>query len=549
MSRYLGQNMRFNYSDFHKHRNFKAKALSLLFLLLLGVFLVLTFFIGEDTRAEIKPLVFAGNHKFAPYSYSSGGQPSGYSVDLIKILSAAIHRDISIKLTSWENCILALKRGEVDGLIGIPIYEKREEYIDYSKPIAEIDFAIFVEADNTYINSIRSLEGTVVGVPKESLIVSFLEQYKRVKLLETESVLEALIRLKNREVSAVIAEKNVALYYIHEEKIEDLKIVGETVGPVYKYALAVKEGQTQLLEDINRGVTTLDENGTLGKLKRKWFGTRLVQPFPWKMVFLVTGGITGTMLILVGVLWAISLEATVKMKTQEIHMMNQKIAEKDKLAVLGQLAGQIAHELRTPLGIINNSIYLLRREGIENKGLFEKRLHILEEKSKLSSDILESILSYSRVRAEAATTVSVNKCLRKVLKDMEIPRDIKKDISFQKEKDFLLFIDFHQLYSVLRNLVLNAVEAMDLTGTLTINVFASEDKSTINIRVTNTGPIIEENAKDKIFNLFYSSKTTGTGLGLPISKSIIETNGGELYLEETGEKKTSFMIKLPSAKV
>ena len=102
------------------------------------------------------------------------------------------------------------------------------------------------------------------------------------------------------------------------------------------------------------------------------------------------------------------------------------MVEKDKLAVLGKLAGQIAHELRTPLSIINNSVYLLRREGCKDQKLFAKRISTLEDKVKLSSNILESILSYSRVKADLATIVSMKHCIEEVLKDIQLPEQIKK---------------------------------------------------------------------------------------------------------------------------
>ena len=72
---------------------------------------------------------------------------------------------------------------------------------------------------------------------------------------------------------------------------------------------------------------------------------------------------------------------------------------------------------------------------------------------------------------------------------------------------------------------------------------------TVNIRICDTGPGVLEGAKNKIFNLFYSTKITGTGLGLPISKSIIEANDGELCLEKTSEQGSCFLVKLPSVKV
>ena len=498
-------------------------------------------------REKVK-FIFAGNDSFAPYSYFSDGEDTGYNVDLVKILSASVNRDIDLRLMPWEKCISELKRGRVDGLIGAPIYRQREAFMDYSEPVAEIDFAIFVEAANRYVNSLKSLEGTVVAVHKESLVIGELQKHQRIQLLETDSVLQALQKLKNREVTAAIAEKNVALYYMQQDNIEGLKIVGAPVGPVYEYALAVREGEAGLLKDINRGIKLLEENGTLDKLKRKWFGLHLVHPFPWAMVSIVIGGISVIMLILMTLLWVVSLNATVKAKTRQIQLMSEKMVEKDKLAVLGKLAGQIAHELRTPLSIINNSVFLLRKEGSKNREVFEKRLHTLEEKIKLSSNILESILSYSRVKAEMATIISIKECVEEVLKDIDTPPEIEKEVVFEHEDMLLVFMDFHQLYSVLRNLVLNALQAMGKEGKLSIRVFPSEDRTTVNTRICDTGRGIMENARNKIFNLFYSTKITGTGLGLPISKSIIEANDGELRLEETSKKGTCFIVKLPCAK-
>ncbi|MGB2629949.1 MAG: ATP-binding protein, partial [Candidatus Omnitrophota bacterium] len=280
-----------------------------------------------------------------------------------------------------------------------------------------------------------------------------------------------------------------------------------------------------------------------------WFGLRLIAAFPWKMVIAVTAGITGIMLAFMAILWMVSLNATVKAKTEQIQLMSQKMVEKDKLAVLGKLAGQIAHELRTPLSIINNSVYLLRKEGSDKPDLFEKRLKILEDKIKLSSNILESILSYSRVKAEVASDISIKECIEEVLKDLGTSNEIKKVVDIEKDKPLLVFMDFHQLYSVLRNVVLNAVQAMGEEGTLAITAFASDNDSKVSIRICDTGKGIMESAKNKIFNLFYSTKITGTGLGLPISKSIIEANQGELLLEETSEEGTCFIVKLPSSKL
>lgn len=492
-------------------------------------------------------VTFAGSDDFAPYSfYSEENEASGFSVDLAKILSAAMNREISIKLMPWEQCVTEIKSGKVQGLIGSPVNAEWDKFMDFSEPVAEMEYAIFVEASNSYVNSMRSLDGTVVAVHKGSIITGDLKKQRRLTLLETNSTKEGFLKLLNHEVTAVIAEKNVALYYIQRDKIEGIKIVGHPIR-ILPFAVAVQHNNPRLMADVQKNVLALKAGDTISKLQRKWLGMKLAEPFPWMMFFAATSGITVILVFFATILWVVSLNATVKAKTQQIQIMSQKMVEKDKLAVLGKLAGQIAHELRTPLSIINNSVFLLRKEGGCDKEMFEKRLRILEEKIKLSSNILESILSYSRVKAEVASMISVRECVQEVLKDLQCPPGIKQSLCCP-DTPLFVFMDFHQLYSVIRNIALNALQAMGEAGKLSIEILASDNGSTVSVRIADTGGGIAESAKNKIFSLFYSTKITGTGLGLPISKSIIEANGGSLSLEETNEKGTVFTVKLPSAR-
>ena len=517
-----------------------------LFSVILTFFLAVTAFsaFAEDDKS---PLVFAGSDNFAPYSFYSDNEQVGFSVDLMQILSASMDRNVTIKLMSWDQCLAEIKSGKVQGLIGAPVNNEWDKFMDFSEPVSEMEFAIFVEAGNSYVNSLKSLEGTVVAVHRGSIINSKLKKDHRLTLLDTETVLDGLRKLKNREVTAVIAEKNVALYYIQSYKISDLKVVGQAIE-VLPYAIGIQQNNPKLLSEVNKGVSRLTGNATLSNLQRKWLGLRLTGPFPWKMFLFATSGITLIFLFLASVLWVISLNATVQAKTRQIQLMSQKMIEKDKLAVLGKLAGQIAHELRTPLSIINNSVFLLKKEGNMDHELFEKRLRVLEDKIKLSSNILESILSYSRVKAEVASMVSVRDCVDEVLKDLQAPNTIRKNVTSEGEP-LSVFMDFHQLYSVIRNLALNGVQAMGETGDLEIKIYPSDNGSTVNLLISDTGGGIEETTKNKLFSLFYSTKITGTGLGLPISRSIIEANGGTISLAESSGKGTSFIITLPSARM
>jgi len=505
-------------------------------------------FLTPANAAEETVLVFAGEDNSPPYSFMKGSSPSGFAVDLSRVISAIIKKNITFYLAPSKEFIPDITKSRIDGILGMPVINELQKHFSYSIPIMQLECGIFVLRTNEFVHDISSLEGTMVAIPEGSVyLVPISDDNKKIKFLETKNVKEAFGKLKNGEVTAVISEKNQAIYHLRGKDTGDVKIVGLPVGPAYDYSLAVKRGENKLLNDINRALKILEKNGSLDNLKRKWFGVSLVSPFPWKKVSVVIGVITGIMMFLMTGLWVTSLNAAIRIKTDHIQMLSKQMQEKDKLAVLGKLAGQIAHELRTPLSIISNSAFLLRREGFQDKEAFERRLSMLEDKVRLTSNILESILSYSRVKAEVASTISVKECLREVMKDMEIPPSIKTDIRIDNAEHLQVFMDFHQLYSVFRNLVTNALQAMKSGGTLSVHAYFIEEDGFVVVKVSDTGTGLAGITSGHIFDLFSSTKITGTGLGLPISKSITETNGGTLYLENSSSEGSTFAVKLPTA--
>jgi ABC-type amino acid transport substrate-binding protein len=138
-------------------------------LLCLGIFLLLTGFNTPTISIEKKIFVFMGNDKFAPYSFISDNRATGYTVDLVRILSAAINKDIIVKLVPWKKCMSSLEKNKIDGLIGLHIIRGAHKDLAYSTPIAKCDLAIFVENTNRYVNSLKSLDGTVVALSEGSL--------------------------------------------------------------------------------------------------------------------------------------------------------------------------------------------------------------------------------------------------------------------------------------------------------------------------------------------------------------------------------------------
>lgn len=509
----------------------------------------MTFFIIPTCSSGENRLTFGGDEDFPPYSFMEGDTPSGFAVDLAKVLADAMDRDIDIKLMPQDELMRELENDRIDGLIGTPVTEEMKRSADFSLKITALDYAIFVPAEDDYIKDTRSLEGRIVAVPRGGICPGDVKKNLKIDIIEAASVPEALEMVKTGVADVAICEKHAAFHFIRKNDIQGLKIVGSPVVDLFEYALAVKKGREPLLQEIDKVLAGLGEDGTIHTLKRKWFGITIDPTFPWKKVSMIIGAISGVLILLLAGLWVTSLNAAVEIKTHEIRMISRKMQEKDKLAVIGKLAGQIAHELKNPLSIINGSVFLLRRDGSKDPVIFEKRLSTLENKVRLIENILDSILSASSIKTGTAATISVRKCFDEVISDIEVPAGINIRASVTNEDRLHVFMDFHQLYSIFRNLIQNSIQAMGEKGTITAEFSSPAEKRKVTVRISDNGPGLKNISSEHIFDLFSSTRESGSGLGLPISKSIAETNGGTLYLESTGHNGTSFVMELPCSDI
>ncbi|KJJ85442.1 Extracellular solute-binding protein, family 3 [Candidatus Omnitrophus magneticus] len=503
----------------------------------------------ENTKDLIPPLIFGADISYPPYSYEDKNIPQGFFIDITKKISEIVGRPITIKLMTWENCITALNNKKIDGIIGTFPTTDWVSDIRVSKPFYQVEYSIIIEADNHHVDSLKSLEGTIIGMKEKCNIIDLLSENKRLAILKYKKLPAAFKKLQNREITAVVCEKNSAFYYIEQHNFGDFKMLAPIMDLTHQCSIGIHKENLQILNAINDAIDKLKESGELNKLNTKWFGSHLIHQFSFEKVLSLTIQTTIIILLILIILWVIALNVTLKIKTNELAEMHVKIIEKEKLAVLGTMAGHIAHEIRTPLGIMKNSVYLLRIEGCENKEIFLKRLQMLDEKIKLSSNILESILNYSRIKTKVPSEISVKTCLNEVLNDLDISSGIEIEIKTTDNEPDSVFMDPLQLYSVFRNIITNGIQSMKDKGKLTIEIFSSynNNDSKINIKIKDTGMGIDENSKEKIFDLFYSTKLSGTGLGLPMSKAILEANNGNLLLENTSPSGTSFLITLPSS--
>jgi len=227
----------------------------------------------------------------------------------------------------------------------------------------------------------------------------------------------------------------------------------------------------------------------------------------------------------------------------ELKQMEEQLVRKEKMAVLGQFAGGVVHELRNPLGAIKNAIYFLNLALEEPEPEVTESLEIIEREVATSERIITSLLGFARAKPPNPREVDMNDIVRVALTRVAIPANVEVTTTLDEALPTIL-ADPDQLDLVFGNIILNAVQAMPEGGQLTIK--SEEHKPDwVTVSFADTGVGIPEENLGKIWEPLFTTKAKGIGLGLAIIKTIVEAHGGTIEVESTVGEGTTFTVKLP----
>ncbi len=255
------------------------------------------------------------------------------------------------------------------------------------------------------------------------------------------------------------------------------------------------------------------------------------------------------------------LEDMVEERTKALKEAQEKLIVSERLAILGQFAGSVAHEIRNPLGVISASIYYLRRSIRDADEKVRNSLGIIEEHVNRCVVIIESILNLTRMKPPNLEPLDLLEALRMRMDSTAVPGKVAIEWNVP-EGPVPVMTDRAQLMLIFNNIVKNAFQAMEEGGTLTVEVETvsaeeegmaeevgiSEEKGWAEVRFSDTGPGIAPKDMEQIFDPLYTTRTHGVGFGLSIAKMIVERHGGQISVQsEVGEGAT-FVIRLPLAR-
>ena len=247
----------------------------------------------------------------------------------------------------------------------------------------------------------------------------------------------------------------------------------------------------------------------------------------------------------------INLQNRVKERTDELMKIKEQMIQSEKLASIGRLSAGVAHEINNPLGAILSYAHLIKEElddKCDTKKIEEFAGQIISETNR-TKNIIKSLLEFSRQHRSEYDWVDINQIvddainliqIQKKADDVRIVKEFGTDIPIVK-------IDAERIKEAIINIIINAMDAMNDRGVITIKTSVDHKKKIFSISIGDTGGGIPEEILGHIFEPFFTTKPVGkgTGLGLSVTYGIVKQHNGDIVVNTKIGEGTTFTIVLP----
>jgi signal transduction histidine kinase len=238
-----------------------------------------------------------------------------------------------------------------------------------------------------------------------------------------------------------------------------------------------------------------------------------------------------------------NLHGKVEKSTQDLKNAQKELLRKEKLAFLGQIVGGLSHELRGPLGAIKNASYYLKMALSDPESEVEEMLSIIDKEVRISNQTIGSVLSFARQNPPKRTSFAPAPAIAGILLRIPKPGNIEVANLIDGNTPNLM-VDSDHFGQIVGNIILNAFQAMPGGGRLTIDFFI-ETSDLVTMRFQDTGCGIPEKIRKQVFEPLFTTKQEGVGLGLAITKTMVDANGGTIKVESQAGAGSTFTVELP----
>jgi|SRR5450830_107131 len=241
-----------------------------------------------------------------------------------------------------------------------------------------------------------------------------------------------------------------------------------------------------------------------------------------------------------------ALEVKVQERTKQLQDAQEELVRKEKLVLLGQVADTVGHELRNPLGVINNAVYFLQTVLVDADETTKEYLGIIKDEIADAERIVSDLLDAVRTKPPHPEMVVVAELIQQTLRKCNVASSVTVRLDIP-ETIPVIQVDPTQMRQVFWNLITNAVEAMPEGGELDIRVDEDPVAKTVTISIKDSGSGIAPEHLAMLFQPMFTTKARRVGLGLVVVKNLTQANGGSVSVKSAPGKGSVFSVTLPSA--
>jgi ABC-type amino acid transport substrate-binding protein/DNA-binding response OmpR family regulator/HPt (histidine-containing phosphotransfer) domain-containing protein len=454
----------------------------------------------------------------------------------------------TVKGFTWPQVLEQVKSGGIDLLPAVVRTAEREKFLNFTKPFISFPIVVATLKKGLFVDSLSDLKGLQVGVVKDYLTHNLLEtEHPTLELTAFESLEDGLLSLDNKKVDAFVENLGSIIYQIDKHRLENIKIAAPT-DYRFELSIGVRKDWPELARLLDKALETIDDKERTA-IKNTWMAIEVKLGLDIKtiLIWAVPIGISVVMIIIIGFVWNRRLSDEV---------IERKRAEKkaeEATKAKSEFLANMSHEIRTPMNAIIGMAHLALKTDLTAKQY--DYLKKVDGSAKSLLGIINDILDFSKIEAGKMDMESADFPLEDTLDNISTLVGIKTqekglELLFKTDPTVptALVGDPLRLGQILVNLSNNAVKFTD-TGEIVVYtelVKKDEDQVTLKFSVRDTGIGMTAKQAAKLFQPFMQadSSTTrkygGTGLGLTISKRLVEMMGGEIWVESEQGRGSTF---------
>jgi polar amino acid transport system substrate-binding protein len=441
------------------------------------------------------------------------------------------------------------KAGEIDLLPALTPSPSRFDYLNFTQPYLHFPFMIFTRKDAPLITSIDDLEGLEIAAEREYVTIEYLQKdYPQLNLKQMDTTAEALRALASGEVDAYIGNLTLGSYLIDKLGLGNLKVAAPTPY-ANDLAIGVRKDWPELRSILDKALQTIDENDRRA-IRQESLAIRYDVEVDYTLLWQVLA--VAGFLLLITLLW------TAQIRRQKAALAVAKAEAEQANRFKSYFLANMSHEIRTPMNAIMGFSHLALQTQLT------PRQHHYIDKIKSSSHtllgVINDILDFSKIEAGKLEVENIPFSLDEVLENLASLTAMRADekgleILFNRDLTIpgMLIGDPLRLGQVLINLTGNAIKFTQQGEIMVSATLEDQSETGISIRFTvrDTGIGIDKTELPRLFQPFnqLDGSTTrrygGSGLGLSICLHLIELMQGEIMVDSTPGKGSTFSFVIP----